>query len=180
MPNMTQTVDGNFIFAQMDQNFEVRNHKANEGTCVVYTVSKYDIKTKQKIDNYAFAIQPLIHILSKRQFLICGFYNVPLYAGNVPSELIQSLQTKPRQAILSMMKSKQLKPLQHCQLVTRVGDLDKEIQFKFDPNWWPKSQTSMHHFGAIGPEELAQYQQAFLAVNKVKRFEDKLKIIGVS
>ena len=38
----------------------------------------------------------------------------------------------------------------------------------------------MHHFGAIGPEELAQYQQAFLAVNKVKRFEDKLKIIGVS
>jgi hypothetical protein len=44
------------------------------------------------------------------------------------------------------------------QLVTRVGDLDADISIEFPANWWPSSQTSMHHFGAIGPEALSEYQ----------------------
>jgi hypothetical protein len=54
-----------------------------------------------------------------------------------------------------MIKDEELKPLGHTQLVTRIGDLDKEIQVKFQPEWWPTTQTSMHHFGAQGPEILA-------------------------
>lgn len=44
-PNFSETVDGNYIFSDIDKSFEVKNHKANEGTCVLYTVSKYDLKT---------------------------------------------------------------------------------------------------------------------------------------
>jgi len=62
--------------------------------------------------------------------------------------------------------------------VTRVGDLDGKDtnQIAFEPEWWPQAQTSMHHFGAQGPEVLASYQQAFLQINRVKKMEDKLKI----
>lgn len=110
-PHLTLSVDGNYIFQDPNQTFNVKNHKANEGTCVLYTVSRYDLKTKQKVDNYAFGVQPLIHILSKRQFLICGLYNVPLYTGAAPPQLLQQLQNKPRQTLLKMLKAHELKPL---------------------------------------------------------------------
>lgn len=53
---------------------ELRNYKADEKTFVLYTVSRFDIKTQEHIHNYAFGMQPLIHVLGKRYFLICGQY----------------------------------------------------------------------------------------------------------
>ncbi len=45
---------------------EVTQFKANEKTFVLFTVSRYNIKTKQFNEFFAFAMEPLIHVLGKR------------------------------------------------------------------------------------------------------------------
>ena len=50
----------------LNQNFELRHHKADESTFVLYTISRFDYKTGEKIYNYAYAMQPIIHVLGKR------------------------------------------------------------------------------------------------------------------
>jgi hypothetical protein len=45
---------------------EVKQYKANEKTFVLYTVSRYNIKTKEFKEFFAFGMEPLIHVLGKR------------------------------------------------------------------------------------------------------------------
>ena len=133
----------------------MRKFEANEQTYVIYTIDRFDIQTNELVENYAFALQPLIHVLGKRQFLICGQYCLPIFRGVVPLELERGINVKPRAHFLKMIKAGQINPLSRLQLVVRVGDLSEQVSFPDD--WWPRSQNSMHHFGAQGPEVLAHY-----------------------
>jgi len=64
-PNF-KSKDGTYILDNLNQNFELRHHKADESTFVLYTISRFDYKTGEKIYNYAYAMQPIIHVLGKR------------------------------------------------------------------------------------------------------------------
>jgi len=59
---------------------------------VLFTLDRYDIKTGETIENYAFAVQPIIHVLGTRQFLVCGQYCLPVYKGVAPIELERPLE----------------------------------------------------------------------------------------
>lgn len=48
--------DGTYIFENINQDFEIKRYKADEKTFVLYTISKYDYKTKEKVINYAFGM----------------------------------------------------------------------------------------------------------------------------
>jgi hypothetical protein len=72
------------------------------------------------------------------------------------------MNQKVRSLVTQLLKTGEIHALDDVQLVTRVGDLDDDTQVAFNQAWWPVSQTSMHHFGAVGPERLAEYQHAFL------------------
>lgn len=64
--------------------------KLSGNSCIVYFITKYDVVTGKTTNNYAFAIQPLIHVMKERQFLICGRYYLPLYRGFPPKELFDA------------------------------------------------------------------------------------------
>lgn len=73
-PSWQKSIDGTYQFEVINSDFELRKFKADEKTFVLYTVSRHDFVTKETIHGYAFGMQPLIHVLGKRQFLICGQY----------------------------------------------------------------------------------------------------------
>ena len=42
------------------------------------------------MSDYGFAIQPLIHTLKKTDYLIGGRYQMPVYRGKLPQEMLQA------------------------------------------------------------------------------------------
>lgn len=52
-----------------------------------------------KMTDYGFAVQPLIHTLKGRNFLIGGRYQMPVYRGSIPLALTraQKLTNLPAQ-----------------------------------------------------------------------------------
>ena len=60
--------------------------RLTEASVLVHDIKKFDLKTG-KMSDYGFAIQPLIHRLSNKDFLIGGRYQMPVYRGHLPSEL---------------------------------------------------------------------------------------------
>lgn len=72
-------------------------------------------------------MQPLIHKLKDRNFLIAGRYQMPVYRGSVPQELLtKSLKStgfrndgeKPRTIYKELIKSGTIQPLANLQIVT--------------------------------------------------------------
>ena len=64
--------------------------KLSGNSSLVFFITKHDVITGKTTNNYAYAIQPLIHIMKERQFLICGKYYLPLYKGFPPKELFDT------------------------------------------------------------------------------------------
>ena len=62
-----------------------------------YSVLVLDIKemdlTTGVLTDFGFAIQPLIHRLKDRDYLIGGRYQMPVYEGSVPTELLKLQQS---------------------------------------------------------------------------------------
>ena len=55
--------------------------RLQEFSCLVFDIKKFDLATGEMTD-YGIAIQPLIHVLKNRQYLIGGRYQMPVYRGN--------------------------------------------------------------------------------------------------
>ena len=55
----------------------------NVNSVLVFDIKKFDLKTGRMSD-YGFAIQPLIHNLQLRNYLIGGRYQMPVYRGSIP------------------------------------------------------------------------------------------------
>ena len=56
---------------------------------LVFDIKKMDMRTGGMTD-YGFAVQPLIHMLKNRQYLIGGRYQIPVYRGSLPQELLEA------------------------------------------------------------------------------------------
>ena len=57
-----------------------------EYSVLVFDIKRHDLQTGG-VSDYGFAVQPLIHNLKGRNYLIGGRYQIPVYKGAVPSEL---------------------------------------------------------------------------------------------
>ena len=71
----------------------------NEHSVLLLDIKKFDLQTGV-VSDYGFAMQPLIHKLKDRNFLIGGRYQMPVYQGSVPQELL----TRGAKSINSMRK----------------------------------------------------------------------------
>jgi len=71
---------------------------------VLFFLSRYNVVTGKTTKNFAYAVYPLIHLLDKRQFLICGKYYLPLYSGYPPKELFEQ-KTKIRNILKNQSKN---------------------------------------------------------------------------
>ena len=76
-----------------------------------------DLKTGQ-ISDYGFAIQPLIHRLKEKNYLIGGRYQMQVYRGSMPKALIITSQQStrrpedtPRHVFKQLVSSNSIKPL---------------------------------------------------------------------
>ena len=61
--------------------------KLSEYSTLIYDIKKMDLSTG-KMTDYGFAIQPLIHNLKNHNYLIGGRYQMPVYRGGVPPEMM--------------------------------------------------------------------------------------------
>ena len=75
----TKTVQNCQIF-QEEQDVELPGSvlKVNSASVLVYDIKKMDLRTG-KMTDYGFAIQPLVHTLKLRDYLIGGRYQMPVY-----------------------------------------------------------------------------------------------------
>ena len=85
----------------------------NEHSVLLLDIKKFDLQTGT-VSDYGFAMQPLIHKLKDRNFLIAGRYQMPVYRGSVPQDLLtKSLKStghrndgeKPRTVFKELLKS---------------------------------------------------------------------------
>lgn len=58
---------------------------------LVLDIKRMDLRTGQ-ISDYGFAIQPLMHKLKERSYLIGGRYQMPVYQGSIPEEILQTVR----------------------------------------------------------------------------------------
>lgn len=83
----TKTIQNCQIF-QEEQDVELPGSvlKINNASVLIYDIKKMDLRTGEMTD-YGFAIQPLVHTLKLREYLIGGRYQMPVYQGSVPEDL---------------------------------------------------------------------------------------------
>jgi len=80
-----RSMDFSQFFKQEEQDVELSGVvlKLTEYSVLILDIKKMDLRTGQ-ISDYGFALQPLIHKLKDRNFLIGGRYQMPVYQGSVP------------------------------------------------------------------------------------------------
>lgn len=115
--------------------------KLLEHSSLLFDIKQFDLKTGEMQD-FGFALQPLIHTLKKQQYLISGRYQIPVYAGKVPQEILSvarkarvSEPEKPRHIFKRMIHEGQVKQIGKVQVVSQIEDLnppEDEINVKFD------------------------------------------------
>ena len=64
--------------------------KLTVNSSLVLDIKKMDL-TNGLITDYGFAIQPLIHHLKDKSHIIGGRYQMPVYRGSLPRELLKAL-----------------------------------------------------------------------------------------
>lgn len=112
-------------FFNQDEDIEVAGIilRLNDASVIIYDVKQFDLVTG-KISDYGFAMQPLIHNLKGHHYLIGGRYQMPVYRGSLPKELLKSLETKggkavqkPRLVFKKLVESGQVEQIETMQLV---------------------------------------------------------------
>ena len=133
--------------------------KLEKYSVLIFDIKKFDLKTGEMSD-YGFAIQPLMHTLKNRDYLIGGRYQMPVMRGSVPDALRRvnkmiNLPPKeqPRNIFKAMLENGSIRPLGNMQIVSQVNDLhppevDREIvQQKFP--------SMLHHWDKTDLERLS-------------------------
>ena len=64
--------------------------KPTLATSLLFDFKRLDLKTGV-MEDFGFALQYLVHSLKNNLFLIGGQYQIPVFKGKVPAELIDSL-----------------------------------------------------------------------------------------
>jgi len=104
--------------------------KLNDSSVLVFDIKKFDLRTGQMSD-YGFAIQPLTHRLKQRSYLIGGRYQMPVYRGSLPKELLQPQkisgradEQNPKLIFKKLVELGKIERLSNMQIVTHVSDLN--------------------------------------------------------
>ena len=130
--------------------------RLTEASVLVHDVKRLDLKTGQMSD-YGFAVQPLIHKLKNKDFLIGGRYQMPVFKGPIPAELralaaqtTTSQVKKPREIMKQLVSSGKVEKLQKMQIVAQISDIALESSYGQRS---PTSQAAklnipsmLHHF----------------------------------
>lgn len=61
--------------------------RPNLATSLLFDIKRMDLKTG-KMEDFGFALQYLCHELKGNLFLIGGQYQVPIFAGKVPTQIL--------------------------------------------------------------------------------------------
>ena len=117
--------------------------KLNSTSIMVYDIKKMCMQTGEMKD-YGFAIQPLIHTLKQKDYLIGGRYQLPVYKGSLPAELLpdgkldnhdvyygeNAAQKKPRTIFKNLIESGKIQQIENMQIVSQLSDLhpDEDTQ----------------------------------------------------
>ena len=133
--------------------------KLNEHSTLVYDIKKFDLKSGQMTD-YGFAVQPLIHVLKNNHYLIGGRYQLPVYKGSVPSELLAAQKAqnptdsqKPRLIFKRLLESGRLEQMEVMQLVSSMQDLnppEDQPPIEFNP-----IPSMLHHVDKVNLEQFS-------------------------
>ena len=88
--------------------------KLNDFSVLIFDIKKLDLRTG-KMSDYGFAIQPLVHCLKSRDYLIGGRYQMPVYRGSLPKEMLKAKkmtnptpEEKPRLIFKKLVESGRL------------------------------------------------------------------------
>ena len=124
--------------------------KLADYSVLVFDIKKFDLRSGEMTD-YGFAFQPLIHTLKKNNYLIGGRYQMPVYRGSLPRQLmaankLQNLkqEEKPRVIFKKLLDSGRLEQMGDMQLVSQISDLnppDDQPVMAFNP-----IPSMLHHF----------------------------------
>ena len=139
-------------------------------SALVYDIKRFDLRTGQMSD-YGFAIQPLIHTLKKTDYLIGGRYQMPVYRGKLPQEMLQAQNmqntienNKPRYIFKKLVELGRIEQLGKMQIVSQVIDLNPPDD---SPLFADEPIPSMLHF--FDKVNLASY-----SLEKIfRRFDDE-------
>ena len=86
----------------------------------MFRVQRYDVQSGHIDHDYAFAVQPLMQQIRGYQYLVQGQYQLPLYEGKAPTDLL--LGKHPAQLLLrSLINQKRVRALDYVQLIARTG-----------------------------------------------------------
>ena len=131
-------------------------------SALLLDIKKFDL-AKGTMTDYAFALQPLIHSLKGRYYLIGGRYQVPIYKGCVPYEMFASIRDMnvkkdqhPRVVMKKLIESKKIELLNDsAQIVTDVEDLNPpdDVSESEDRDEFP-IPSMLHH---IDKNELEKF-----------------------
>ena len=103
--------------------------RLQEFSVLVFDIKKHDLRTG-KVSDYGFAVQPLLHNLKGRNYLIGGRYQVPVYKGSVPKEMrlhkLQNLKQaeQPRTIFKKFVESGKVHQHDTMQIVSQIRDLN--------------------------------------------------------
>ena len=86
--------------------------KLDEQSALILDIKKFDLSNGE-LSDYGFAIQPLIHRLKDRNFIIAGRYQMPIYAGSVPPAFVtqEHSNKRPRTILKQLIDGGSVQPL---------------------------------------------------------------------
>lgn len=102
--------------------------KLQDFSALIFDIKRFNIETGE-ISDVGFAVQPLIHTLKDHAYLIGGKYQMPVFHGSMPKEILASMKfpvpddAKPRKALKNLFDARKITQLGNMQLVSEVLDL---------------------------------------------------------
>ena len=103
--------------------------KLHDYSAMIFDIKCFNVETEELTD-FGFAIQPLIHKLKDRAYLIGGKYQMPVFRGSLPAEFLKAMKfpiqedVKPRILLKKLYDTGKITQIDKLQIVSEVFDLN--------------------------------------------------------
>jgi len=98
---------------------------------------RFDQTTRKWDENFAYAIQPVFQISENQPFIIAGQFQLPLFAGQMPSSIKNA--KNPMKTLNILVNKQSVNCVDFVQLISRVGSLKSAEPYVL--RWWPDVDT---------------------------------------
>ena len=99
-------------------------------------------------------MQPLLFTASEDHFLVQGQFQLPLYRGKCPTEILH--QAHPIKRVMKrLLQTKTLSEIRFSQLISRV--YLKESKHEFAKVWYPEYNPRMVYVFSSEPSQVHKY-----------------------